>query len=215
MQVVFGVYRMPLLVPLRRLHIGRTCHDELVNGLQPPALSDKFGGQPIEEIMIGWPVPDAAEIIAGFDQPNTEVVLPEAVYDHPCQQSPSTLINVRQPPCQPLPAVSPLIFCLTDPVGDVTAIGAEDSQNSRSNIALFLLNIAPAQQWVFAGIATIPCERFDCATLVADSDIAIRWFARKKKSDEAIVITLRDWVIFVVVTSCATDGQAKECGSGS
>ena len=68
MQVVFGVYRMPLLVPLRRLHIGRTCHDELVNGLQPPALSDKFGGQPIEEILIGWPVPDAAEIIAGFDR---------------------------------------------------------------------------------------------------------------------------------------------------
>ena len=132
---------MPLMVPLGGLHIGRARHDELVNRLQPPASADEFSGQPIEEFLIGGPVPDAAEIIAGFDQSDTEVVLPETVDDHPRQQGSSPLVNVREPSREALPAISTLVFRLPDPIGEVTTGWAEDCQNSRSNIALFFLNL--------------------------------------------------------------------------
>ena len=73
--------------------------------LEPPPLADQLGGEIIEQFGVAGTLALGPEVAGGGDQPSAEVVLPEAVDDHPGQEVARAGVDVGQPVGQARPAV--------------------------------------------------------------------------------------------------------------
>src|SRR6185437_2565248 len=54
--------------------------------LEPPAVLDQFGGQPVEQFGMRGPTAVEAEIVGRIDQTDAEMIMPQAIDDHPREQ---------------------------------------------------------------------------------------------------------------------------------
>ena len=80
------------LLPIRGAH-----HDLAVQRFEPPAAFDQLASQPIEQLGIHRPLALAAKIVRRADDCLAEMVLPEAIDDHPGQQRTGTPLDVDNP----------------------------------------------------------------------------------------------------------------------
>ena len=84
-KTVFGIVYTFFLRGLAAggLTIGVTKHDRTVKIFEFPAPLDEGGGQPIKQLGVGRFFAQETEIVGASDQSLAEMLLPDAVYDHP------------------------------------------------------------------------------------------------------------------------------------
>ena len=75
--------------------------NEAMQSFDRPVLANQFGGQPVEQFGGYRCGPELPEIVRGFNQPDPEVPLPDAVDDHPAGERVS---GIGDPPGQLQPA---------------------------------------------------------------------------------------------------------------
>ena len=95
-----GVVRVPLPLGLRarrRLAIRLAGHHQPVEGLEAPTAPDEFTRQPIEQFRVRGGSALGPEIIGRGDEPLAEMVLPQAVDDHPRHEVARALGRVGHP----------------------------------------------------------------------------------------------------------------------
>ena len=68
------------------LHVGTADQQPAVQRLEAPSVSDKIGRQPVEQPGVTWHSTAGAEIVAGFHQAGTEMMLPDTIDHHPRRQ---------------------------------------------------------------------------------------------------------------------------------
>jgi hypothetical protein len=75
---------------------------------QAPPIPHEFAREPVQQLGMGRPFPVPSKVRWGGDKTNAEVVLPDAVYNHPCGQ----WIRRRGKPVREFPTAA-LAGCVT------------------------------------------------------------------------------------------------------
>ena len=86
--------------------IDRAGQNQLVDRFESPTAMHQFDGQPIEQLGMSRSHPLRAEITRRGDNSPSQVMLPEAVDDHPGEQLTSSVIDVGDPIGERLPPKS-------------------------------------------------------------------------------------------------------------
>src|SRR5213594_2113981 len=75
-----------------------------MNMFHAPAVRHEFGRKPIEQFRMAWPLPLRAKIFRSGHQPAPEVLLPDAIDDHPRN---GWMLRIDQPFGKRQPIASP------------------------------------------------------------------------------------------------------------
>ena len=75
-----------------------------MHGLDAPALLYEFGGEPVQQVRVGWWLPLAAEIVGRAYNSATEMALPDPIYHHAGQERVRWVSQPRGERLSPLPA---------------------------------------------------------------------------------------------------------------
>ena len=101
-EVVAGVFFAEVGAVGGALAVGAGGDDEAVDVFEAPVFGEEFGGEPVEEFGVGGGGALHAEVVFGFDEAASEVLLPDAVDDDACGEG---------------------VFRADDPFGEIEAVG--------------------------------------------------------------------------------------------
>ena len=131
----------------RTLPIDGTADDHLVDRLEPPAVSHQFAGEPFEQVRMRGPFTPFAEVAGRRNDAASQMMLPESVDDHPGEQRPGPLVDVRQPfgECTPTPGGPRSGRGIHPPSLERAGGGEQDLQEALFGGAVFLEDVAATQ----------------------------------------------------------------------
>ena len=95
--MVVRIALLILRVHIRALLIRGGEHDQAMQRLQFPAATDQFAREIVEQFRMRWRAALDAEVIDRRDDALPEMLLPDAVHDHPREQVSGSGLGVRHP----------------------------------------------------------------------------------------------------------------------
>ena len=79
------------------LAVGCRGHDQSMHGLDAPFAARKLGGQPIQQVRVGWSRAGVAKVVKCADDATTEMMFPDTVHHHARGE---WMVRLRNPLCK-------------------------------------------------------------------------------------------------------------------
>ena len=139
--MVVRIALLILRVHIRALLIRGGEHDQAMQRLQLPAATDQFAREIVEQFRMRWRAALDAEVIDRRDDALPEMLLPDAVHDHPREQVSGSALGVRHPVPERHARVA---FRRREPA--LRLLRRQHLDESRRGLALLAVHFAAPQQ---------------------------------------------------------------------
>ena len=182
--------------------------------LEPPLVADQFAGQPVEQFRMRGRLTAGTEIARRRYEPGAQMVLPQAIDNNAGQQMSGSVFNIGNPMGDGRSRRKCLVCTVALPaVRVVSASHQHLGKTLRNNIpfsgditARKKINVGLESESAWQRIAARIHRRIHLLTV--NLYFATDRFG--KRSDQPVIVALRNRIVLVIVTTSAAHGQPQQ-----